>query len=354
MRELNIGGKIINDESNCFVIAEIGHNHQGNLDTAKEMFRVAKDCGADAVKLQKRFNRDLYTEELYNKPYENPNSYGATYGEHREALEFEIEEYQVLKEYAGELGIIMFSTAFDFKSADFLEELGAPVYKIASGDLKNIPLLIHIAQFNKPMIVSTGGANMEDVRRAYDAIMPINQKLCLLQCTSGYPAAFEELNLNVIKTYRQCFPNNVVGLSSHDNGIAMPIAAYMLGARVIEKHFTLNHTLKGTDHAFSLEPIGFTKMVRDLRRTRVSVGDGVKRTYESEVAPMVKMGKKLVAAHDMPSGHSLTKQDIAIKSPGDCLEPFEIDKVIGRVTICELKKDDDITFSVLNGSQTEF
>jgi N-acetylneuraminate synthase/sialic acid synthase len=350
MREINICGKIINDDSDCFVIAEIGHNHQGDLETAKEMFRVAKEGGADAVKLQKRSNSDLYTEEMLNKPYENKNSYGPTYGAHREKLEFGLEEYQVLKEYAKELDIIMFSTAFDFQSADFLEELGSPVYKIASGDLKNIPLLLHIAQFNKPMIISTGGANMDDVRRAVDAIMPINQKLCILQCTSGYPAAIDEMNLNVIKNYRNCFPNNIIGLSSHDNGIVMPVAAYMLGARIVEKHFTMNHTWKGTDHAFSLEPIGFSKMVRDLKRVRIAMGDGVKRTYDSEVDPMIKMGKKLVVANDLQAGHTITRQDIAIKSPGNCLDPFEIDKVIGRVTICELKKDDDITFSVLNGT----
>ena len=143
---------------------------------------------------------------------------------------------------------------------------------------------------------------MQDVNRAYDAIMPINPQLCLLQCTAGYPAAFEELNLRVIATFRERFPQAVVGLSSHDNGIAMALAAYLLGARVVEKHFTLNHTMKGTDHAFSLEPIGFQKMVRDLRRVRMAMGDGVKRVYESEVTPMVKMGKQLVAARDLPAG----------------------------------------------------
>jgi sialic acid synthase len=226
------------------------------------------------------------------------------------------------------------------------------MYKIASGDLKNIPLLNHIAGFQKPMILSTGGGTMEDVNRAYDAIMPINQQLCILQCTAGYPAEFDELNLRVITTFRERFPSTTIGLSSHDNGIAMAVAAFMLGARVVEKHFTLNHTWKGTDHAFSLEPIGFRKLVRDLKRTKVAVGDGIKRVYESEVKPITKMGKKLVAARDLPAGYMIRREDLAIKSPGDGLQPYEIGKVIGRITRQAIKEDDDISFEILNGSES--
>jgi N-acetylneuraminate synthase/sialic acid synthase len=246
----------------------------------------------------------------------------------------------------------MFATAFDFPSVDFLAKLQIPAFKVASGDLKNIPLLTYMAQVGKPIILSTGGGTMEDVNRAYDAIMPINPQLCLLQCTAGYPAAFEELNLKVITTFRERFPQTLVGLSSHDNGIAMAVAAYMLGARVVEKHFTLNHTWKGTDHAFSLEPIGFQKMVRDLKRVRVAMGDGVKRVYESEITPMTKMGKQLVTARDLPAGHAIRREDIAIKSPGGGLQPYEIDKVIGRTTRVALKTDDPITFEALNGAET--
>ena len=353
MRRFEIDGKKIKDDGDCFVIAEIGHNHQGNLETAKEMFRVAKECGADAVKLQKRENRELYTRDMYNKIYDNRNSYGVTYGEHREALEFGWEEYVELKDYARQLNIIMFATAFDFTSADFLEELDVPAYKIASGDLKSIPLLTYIAKFQKPMIISTGGGTMEDIQRAYDAIMAINQQLCILQCTAGYPASFEEMNLEVITTFRQRFPRNVIGLSSHDNGIAMAVAAFMLGARVIEKHFTLNRTWKGTDHAFSLAPDGLRKMVRDLRRSRKALGDGIKRPYESEINPLIKMGKKLVAACDLPAGHTIRREDIAIKSPGNGMAPYELDKVIGRITLRPLKTDENIDFEILNGTPQE-
>ena len=347
MRQLTIQGVVINQESPCYVIAEIGHNHQGSLEKCKELFRAARDAGAQAVKLQKRDNRSLYTRDMYERPYDNENSFGATYGEHREALEFGLKEYTELQRYSRELGICFFATAFDVSSADFLAGLDMPAYKIASGDLRNIPLLQHVARLGKPMIVSTGGATMADVERAYDAVMPINQQLCILQCTAGYPAAFEELDLGVITTYRDRFPDVVVGLSSHDNGIAMAPAAYVLGARVIEKHFTLNRAAKGTDHPFSLEPVGLRKLVRDLQRVRAALGDGCKKVYQSEEGPIVKMSKKLVAARDLPRGHVLRREDLAVKSPGDGLPPYLIDEIVGRTLLRALCADEPIQRAVI-------
>ncbi|MEY2817110.1 MAG: hypothetical protein RL275_573 [Chloroflexota bacterium] len=346
-RILQINQMTITDESDCFVIAEIGNNHQGDLQKAMDMFKAAKECGVDAVKLQKRDNKSLLTKAAYDKPYDNENSFGATYGEHREALEFGKKEYVELKKYADEIGLTMFATAFDVRSADFLAELDMPLYKVASGDLKNTPLLKHIAKIGKPMIISTGGGTMEDIQRAYDTIMPINSQLCILQCTASYPAEPEDLNLRVISTYRKKFPDVVVGLSDHENGIAMALAAYVLGSRVVEQHFTLNHTWKGTDHAFSLEPIGMKKLVRDLRRVKVAMGDGVKRIYPSEVNPITKMGKKLVAARDLKAGQVLTRDDIAIKSPSDGIPPYEFDNVIGRTLTKDLLADDNFAFDDL-------
>lgn len=350
-RKLVIDGQLIDDSSDCWVIAEIGHNHQGKIETAKELFRAAKESGVNAVKLQKRDNRRLYTQEMYNKPYDHENSFGATYGEHREFLEFGLSEYQELQQFAKELGITFFATAFDFPSADFRANLDVPAFKIASGDLRNIPLLKYVAAFQKPVIVSTGGGTIDDVQRCYDAVMPINTQLCILQCTAGYPCAFEEMNLNVISTFRERFPDIVVGLSSHDNGIAMVVAAYVLGARVVEKHFTLNRAMKGTDHAFSLERGGMRRVVRDLQRTRLALGDGVKATYPSERSPLLKMGKKLVAAADLPANHVIRADDIAIKSPSDGLPPYELDRVIGKLTTRPLKEDENIAFEDLDGSR---
>ncbi|HZQ05155.1 MAG TPA: N-acetylneuraminate synthase family protein [Anaerolineae bacterium] len=346
-RQLFIPPTQVTDEGPCYLIAEIGHNHQGSLERAKELFKAAHECGVDAVKLQKRNNRTLYTRELYEMPYLNENSYGDTYGAHREALEFGYAEYAELKRYAAELGLAFFSTAFDQESADFCAELDMPAFKIASGDLKNTPLLKYIAELGKPMLVSTGGGTMEDVQRAYDTIMPINQQLCLLQCTAGYPVEPQEMNLRVIQTYRECFPDIVIGLSDHQNGIAMALVGYTLGARVIEKHFTLNRAAKGTDHAFSLEPVGMRKLARDLKRAHAALGDGVKRVLPSEYKPLYKMAKKLVAAHDLPIGTRLTRADIAIKSPNDGLPPYELDRVLGRVTRRALREDESLSFDDL-------
>lgn len=344
---MTIDGTVIDDASDCYVIAEIGHNHQGKLETARRMFEKAKEAGASAVKLQKRDNRGLYSKAAYERPYDNENSFGATYGEHREALEFGREQYVELLAYAKQLGLTMFATAFDFASADFLAALDMPAYKIASGDLRNTPLLRHVAKIGKPVIISTGGALMEDVQRAYDTLRPLNDQIGILQCTASYPAAFEELDLGVISTFRKQFSDAVVGLSAHDNGIAMSLAAYMLGGRIIEKHFTLNRAMKGTDHAFSLEPIGLEKLVRDLRRARVAIGDGKKKIYESEKAPIIKMGKSVVAARDIPAGTVLTAKDVALKSPGGGLHPYQMELVIGKKTSKPIAADAMVKFEDL-------
>jgi sialic acid synthase len=348
MRSLTIDGRLVSDTTAAYVIAEIGHNHQGDLEKAKEMFKAAKECGADAVKLQKRNNRELFTKAMYDKPYDNENSFGATYGEHREALEFGREEYVELQKYAREIGVTFFATAFDHDSADFLASLDMPAYKLASGDLRNIPLLRHVAKIGKPMIISTGGAEMADVERAVAAIMEHNKQLCVLQCTATYPSQAEEMNLSVIASYRAAFPDLVIGLSDHYNGIAVTVAAYMLGARVIEKHFTLNHAAKGTDHAMSLEPIGMRKLVRDLERVSVALGDGRKRQLPQEASALQKMGKSLVARTALPAGHQLRVEDIALRSPGGGLPPYMLDEVVGRKLQAALAPDDAITLEQLS------
>lgn len=342
MRKLVIDGIEVDDSSDCYVIAEIGHNHQGDIKQARELILAAKNSGANAAKLQKRDNRALFTRDYYHRPYDNPNSFGATYGDHREFLEFGEAEYRELQAYSKEIGITFFSTAFDFPSADFLEKLNMPAYKIASGDLKNIPLIKYIAGFGKPLVISTGGGTMEDIERVYEALAPINTNITILQCTASYPAQPEEMNLRVITTLRERFPDTVIGLSDHFSGISMAPAAYVLGARVMEKHFTLNRAMKGTDHPFSLEPIGLQKLVRDLKRVRKALGDGIKVTQPVEAGPLIKMGKKLVAARDLEVGHVLTSDDIAIKSPGDGLPPYMLDAVLGKKTIHPLACDQAI------------
>jgi len=344
-RQLTIDGVEIDDGSGCYVIAEVGHNHQGDLEQAKQLIDAAKECGVDAVKLQKRSNRSLYTREFFDQPYENEFSFGRTYGEHREALELSADEYRELRDHAHNAGLTFFATAFDFESANLLADLDLPAFKLASGDLRNTPLLRHVAAFGKPMIISTGGADLSDVERAVEAVLPLNEQVCVLQCTAAYPCDTDDLNLNVITTLRERFPELVVGLSDHQNGIAMAVVAYMLGARVIEKHFTLNHAAKGTDHAFSLMPEGMRKLVRDLQRVPGALGDGVKRPLPIEDGPIRKMGKKLVAASELEQGHMLTANDLAIRSPADGgLPPYELDRLVGRRLRRRLSFEDFVTF----------
>jgi N-acetylneuraminate synthase/sialic acid synthase len=347
MRSLKLNGTIVNDENEAYVIAEIGNNHQGDVEICKQMFDAAKECGANAVKLQKRDNRSMFTKAAFNQVYNSENAFGRTYGEHREFLEFGEREYAVLKEYASEIGIDFFATAFDLNSADFLASFDMPFYKIASGDLTNTPLLKHVAKLGKPVILSTGGGTMADVRRAYEAIMPINDQLAILQCTAAYPCQPEDMNLRVIETYMREFPDVVIGLSDHQNGIAMAMVAYTMGARIFEKHFTLDRTWKGTDHAFSLTSKGLSNLVRDLHRARTSLGNGVKQPLDLEVSPIKKMGKKIVAARDLPAGTVLTFEDLAFKCPADGMPPYELDNVLGKALTADLPEDGDLSFDIL-------
>jgi N-acetylneuraminate synthase/sialic acid synthase len=300
------------------------------MEQARQLIAEAKACGADAVKLQKRDNRTLYTSEFFAKPYDHENSFGPTYGEHREALEFDRAQFAELRAFADELDITLFATPFDLPSVEFLADLDMPAYKVASADLKNPILLTAVAELGKPMIISTGAATLEDVIRAYELVTEINPQVAVLQCTAGYPVAWNEIDLRVIETYRETFPDAVVGLSSHDSGIAMAVVAYVLGARIVEKHFTLNRAMKGTDHRFSLEPQGLRKMVRDLRRTSLALGSGEKRMYASEREPITKMGKKLIACRDLEAGDVLERDDVEARSPGDGLSPAELPSLLGR------------------------
>ena len=315
MRSLDIAGRRIDDHSSCYVIAEVGHNHGGSVDTAVKMIRVAAAAGADAVKLQKRQNHTLYSESILNAAYENENSFGKTYGEHREALELGAADYSACMSAAKDANVTCFATAFDEPSVDFLVSIGVPALKIASGGLTDKRLLRHAALSGLPIILSTGGGTFKEIDAAVELVTCYTHKLAILHCTAAYPVRdFAELNLKCIVAMRERYPEFVIGWSGHDSGIAMSVAAYTLGARIIEKHFTLNRANKGTDHAFSLEPAGLGKLVRDLGRAHAALGDGQKRYLASEVAPISKMRRrecpdgtwKITGAKDEPSRDPLS------------------------------------------------
>jgi len=342
MKTIKIGKNIISENGPCFIIAEIGHNHQGNVGTAMKMIQVAAGCGVQAVKFQKRDNKTLYTRAMYNKPYDNENSYGATYGEHREFLEFGMQEYRALKRCAKINGVELMATAFDLNSVAFLEKLGVTGYKLASGDITNTVLIECIAKLKKPMFMSTGGATMEEIRIGYEAARKFNDNICLMHCVSGYPTDYPFLNLRMVETLKKEFPEVIIGYSGHDNGILAPVIAYMLGARVIEKHFTLNHSWKGTDHRFSLEPEGLRKQVRDLRRVDVSMGDGKKIILDFEMDARAKMGKGIYSAKKLKAGTIISMGDLCFKSPANGVPPYLIEKIIGKKLTIDLEAEQPI------------
>lgn len=314
----------------CFFIAEIGNNHAGSLDLAKELVNEAKRVGATAVKFQKRHNDSLFTSAYGAAPYIGRNSYGATYLEHRNAVELSESHMAELKKYCDELGILFFCTPFDLISLSFLEEIGVAMYKIASADIVYQQLLMAAAKTGKPLLISTGGSTLEEVSRAYNLVSEFNKDIAILQCTAAYPCNVEDLNLAVIQTYSKMFPDAILGISDHQSGVSMPIAAYLMGARIFEKHFTLHRSWKGTDNAFSLEPEGFRRMVRDILSLPLALGSEEKSMLECERGPIYKMRKSAYSNKTIEVGEQLTYEMIDMKCPHDGLNGFEIIDLIGK------------------------
>jgi len=342
MRRLTIAGKELTQTSVPYVIAELGTNHGGNVDTCLKMVRVAADCGASAVKLQKRTNSKLFTRNLYNQPYNSDAAYGPTYGLHREALELPMSAYREARELAHSLGMDFIATAFDFDALDFILDARVDAVKIASGDLTNIPLQQEAARSGLPVLVSCGGGTLDDIDRVVVEWAGAEDKLCLLHCTAEYPCPPEDMDLKVIETMMDAYPGVLIGISDHQNGIALAIMAYTYGAVVHEKHFTLDRSARGTDHAFSLEPTGLKKLVRDLGRAHAAVGDGVKDVKPGEAKPLFKMGKKIVAVKPLSSGIVVDDSHITFKSPGDGLPPYKKDEIIGKYLTSPVEEDDNI------------
>lgn len=330
---MNIGSRPIGLDEPTYCLAEIGSNHGGDLNLARQLLRAASWAGADAAKLQIRTNRELYTREFYTSPYNSENAYGVTYGEHREALELPIHHLEALVEEAEGLGLQLFATAFDPWAVETCVGLGFPAIKIASGDLSNLPLIRIALASELPLIISTGGHEQADVERVFETVITegAQHRVAFLHCVASYPCAYADLNLNVIGYLRNLYGKYgiTIGASLHDNGIAMAVVAQMLGARIIEKHFTLDRTMKGTDHAFSLEPAGFRKMVRDIRRTELALGDGIKRILPVEVEPIRKMSKAIHARVALPAGHVLAPEDLILRSPGGGMSPAMLDAIVG-------------------------
>lgn len=338
MDVVHIGDRPVGGDNPCFILAEAGVNHNGSLDLAKRLVDIAIEAGADAVKFQKRTVRDILIAEALERPYTVPTALGPTYGEHRLKLELSEDEYFELRDHAWGRGMTMLASAWDKRSVDFLDELGMPAFKVASADLTNLPLLEHTAKKGKPVLLSTGMSEMDEVEEAVDTVRRWNDQLIILQCTSNYPADNDTINLRVMETYRQRF-NTVVGYSGHERGLAPSEAAAALGAKVIERHFTIDRTMVGPDHAASLEPDGLRRLVRNIRNVEKALGSPEKQIVPGEWAVRERLAKSVVAACEIPTGTVIRADMLAVKGPGTGLKPAEMPRLCGLVAAEDIAAD---------------
>jgi len=288
--DVRVGSKRIGVSHPCYVIAEIGINHNGDIDTAKRLISVAVGAGCNAVKFQKRTIEVVYTPEELAKPRESP--FGTTNGDLKRGLEFEFEEYQEIDRYCREVKIDWFASCWDEASVDFISQFDVPCFKIASASLTDDNLLRYTRAVGKPILLSTGMSTIEEVDHAVDILG--KKDLILLHACSAYPAYYEELNLRVIETLRNRY-GLPVGYSGHETGLPPSVAAVAFGCCVIERHITLDRASWGSDHSASLEPNGITRLVSYLRLVEKSMGDGVKRVLERE-QPVIKKLRRVRAA----------------------------------------------------------
>ncbi len=338
----------LNSDKKVFIMAEAGVNHNGDLKIAKKLIDVAKQAGADAIKFQTFKAKSFISKNAKKSQYQKrfmPK--GKSLYEILRRLELGPREHRDLITYAKKKGILFVSTPFDNDSVDLLSALNVSFFKISSGDNNNLPFLRYVASKNRPIILSTGRSYLREVREAVATIFKTgNRRIALLHCVSNYPADFKELNLRAITTLRKTF-NLKVGFSDHTPGIEASIAAVALGAKIIEKHLTLNKDLTGPDHRGSLEPEEFKVLVTAIRNTEIALGDGKKRPAKSEFWGRRNVRKGLFAKVDIPKGTTLKDDMIIIKRPAVGIEANYFDKIIGRTTLCSIKKDIPIKWDML-------
>lgn len=328
-----------------FIIAEAGVNHNGDKNLAYKLIDVAKESGADAVKFQTFKAEKGISKYTQMADYQKKNlGKEDSQIEMIKKLELSYKDFEDLKKYCDEKGIIFLSTPFDEESIEFLDKL-VPYYKIPSGEIVNYPYLKLIAEKNKPIIMSTGMANLSDVEKALDTIYSINQhtEIYLLHCTTNYPTPYEEVNLKAMITLKEAF-KLPVGYSDHTLGIEVPIAAVAMGAQIIEKHFTLDRNLPGPDHKASLKPNELKAMVNAIRNIEKALGNGIKKPNKSEKEIEKVVRKKLVATRDIKSGETISEKDIAIKRSNIGLSPDFLEVIIGKKIIKNINEDEGFTW----------
>ena len=342
MKKVRIAGKTIGEGYPVFVIAEAGCNHNGNIAMAKRLVDAASEAEADAVKFQTFTSSALVIPHAAKADYQKKNSGSPDETQYAllKKLELPFHSFTTLKAYCKEKGIIFLSTPFDNGSADLLDQLHVPAFKIASGEITNFPFLSHIARKKKPIILSTGMSTLEEVEKA---VALLNQsggaELILLHCTSDYPAPPEDVNLRAMNTLHRRF-RVPAGLSDHTPGGAVALAAVALGASVIEKHLTLDKGLPGPDHRASLEPHELKLLVEDIRSVEKALGDGIKKPSPAEIRTRFFARKSIVTATPIKKGQLLTERNLTVKRPGTGISPTEWETVLGRKAVRDFEKDE--------------
>jgi N,N'-diacetyllegionaminate synthase len=329
------------------IIAEAGVNHNGDYGLALKLIDAAKEAGADIVKFQTFVPELLVSKNTQKAEYQKAlTGEGESQLEMIKKLSLDFDAFVLLKKYCEKVGIEFLSTPFDLVSVDFLNSLGITIFKIPSGEITNLPYLKKIGALKKKVIMSTGMANMKEIEDALNVLSkegtPVST-ITVLHCNTEYPTPFEDVNLKAMQTIKDTF-NVEVGYSDHTKGIEISIAAVALGARVIEKHFTLDRNMEGPDHKASLEPGELKEMVKSIRNIELALGNGVKIPSESEKKNIPVARKSIHIARDLSKGHLLTYDDLVVKRPGDGISSMEINSVIGKVLLRPMKEDEKLTW----------
>ncbi len=317
------------------IIAEAGVNHNGSLDLARKLIDVAAEAGADYVKFQTYKTSSLVSENAVKAEYQKRNIVGKDDTQYNmlKTLELTPEMHYELVSYCQQKGIAFLSTAFDSESIELLDELNIDFFKISSGEITNKPYLVQIAEKNRPVVVSTGMANLREVKETLDVLIEgglTKEKITVLHANTEYPTPMEDVNLRAMLSIEKAF-NVAVGYSDHTLGIEIPIAAVAMGAKVIEKHFTLDRSMEGPDHKASLEPQELEQMIKAIRNIEKALGNGIKNPSPSEEKNMAIARKSIVAKKEIKKGEFLTKENLTIKRPGSGINPMRWNEVLGQI-----------------------
>lgn len=334
----------------AFIIAEVGQNHQGDLDIAREYIKVFSLSGANAVKFQTRNNKYLFSEDAYAAPYNSENAFAETYGAHREKLELNPEWLPILKADCEQHGVAFMSTPFDEPSLELLIAVGVDIIKIASFDLGNLPLIDRIARHGKPVVISVGGGKASQIRSSVETLLKYGVETAVLHCVSEYPCEYNRLGLDNIAVLAKEFPDCAIGSSDHFNGTLSGPVAYLKGARVFEKHVTLNRAWRGTDHSFALEAEGFRKFTRDIRRVRHMMPPKPAEELGSEQV-FKKLGKSLIALKPIKAGETISIDSLSGRIFRTQYVPVrESNRVIGRIAARDIAPGEPIQHADLEAS----